>query len=103
MAVDLKINLSQLTRDYNNFIKVIKRQIREDDVLGNTAFAFKDLQSYFQEGLYNSTKAQTEQLGFLIDQIRQINQSGTSDVYGNNKAQALEDLQQYRESLQGNL
>lgn len=103
MAVDIKIDLSQLQRDYNKFIKNIKKQVQDWDILGNTKFAFKDLQSFFKGGIYNSTKAQTEQLYFLMDQIRQINQSGFSSVYGDNKKQALDDLSQYRESLEGDL
>lgn len=103
MAVDIKIDLSQLQRDYNKFIKNIKKQVQDWDILGNTKFAFKDLQSFFKGGIYNSTKAQTEQLYFLMDQIRQINQSGFSNIYGDNKKQALDDLNQYRESLEGDL
>lgn len=103
MAVDIKIDMSQLQRDYNKFIKNIKKQVQDWDILGNTKFAFKDLQSFFKDGIYNSTKAQTEQLYFLMDQIRQINQSGFSSVYGDNKKQALDDLNQYRESLEDDL
>jgi len=92
MAVDIKIDMSQLQRDYNKFLKNIKYQIKDWDILGSTKYAFKDLQSYFQDGIYNSTKAQTDHIYFLIDQLRQINQSGFSDVYGDNKKQALDDL-----------
>lgn len=103
MAVDIKINLSQLTRDYNNFVKTIKRQIRQDDILGNTAFAFDDLESYFLDGVANSTTAQANHIKQTIAQIYQINERGMSDIYGQNKAQALKDLEEYRKNLQGDV
>jgi phage tail tape-measure protein len=45
----------------------------------------------------------TDQLNNTMNQIRQINSGGTSTEYGDNKAQALEDLKKYTDELMKSL
>ena len=44
-------------------------------------------------------QALTKQVNGTLDQLHQIDETGTSSVYGDNKAQAMEDLQKYYTEL----
>ena len=104
ISVEAKINLNQLTQDYNNFIKNVVKQIRSEDILGNAEYDFLNVQSYLAtESKWNSLIGQTHQIEDIIEQINSINTTGTSSIYGDDKASALQDLAKYRQSLQGDL
>ena len=98
LKIDLRLDLSQAERDFNEFKKKIIKQVRDDDIVQNVKFSFKDIPSY-----YDSVKALTEHVNNTLLQIQAIDQTGTSSVYGNNKAKALQDLKDYTEKLMDNL
>ena len=102
MRVQLELDLSEAERDWNKFKKTVLDQIRDDDVLGNVKAQFADFTSYYKDGL-DVIDALADQVNGTLDQLKQIDQTGTANVYGDNRAKALEDLKNYIDELADNL
>ena len=107
MEVEIRLDLGEAQRDWNKF----RREVLEHtDLLKDTDFdkIYKDAQlsanditSYFNIGNSGtgSIQALLNQITATQAQIESINTTETSDVYGDNKAQALEDYQNYLNEL----
>ena len=105
MAIEIELDLSKAKKDWNDFKKKIIDQIREEDILGNTESAIENLFAYYDKnnrstGLIPSL---TNQVLDLIDQLDQVKNYGSANVYGDNEKQALEDLQKYSKELMDSL
>lgn len=103
MSVDLKIDMAEAERDFNEFKKKVIDQIKDDDILGNAMAQLKDFYSYYKENGKGVIDGLTNQVNDTIKQLNDINAGGTSSVYGDNKAAALEDLKKYADELMDNL
>ena len=102
MRVQLELDLSEAERDWNKFKKTVLDQVRDDDILGNVKAQFADFTSYYKDGL-DVIEALADQVNGTLDQLKQIDQTGTANVYGDNRAKALEDLKEYIDELADNL
>ena len=110
MEVEIRLEMGQAQRDWNNF----RRNVMEHtDIIKDTDFSriFKDAKkdvddifSYFNvNGSKGSIQKLTEQLWDTKAQIDSINATGTSSIYGDNKAQAMQDLQGDLDTLMGQM
>lgn len=101
MEVELRLDMAEAERDFNEFQRKVVKGIKDDDILGNAQSKLKDYTSYFDTNGHGTGPIQklTEQINDTMDQIEQIDKGGWADVYGDNKAQAMEDLQKYYEEL----
>ena len=106
MQLEIRLDMGKAERDWNKF----KRNVLEktdvlkdsnfDKIFGDTKQSFDDLFSYFNvHGSVGSIEALTNQLNATKQQIEQIDATGTSAIYGDNKAQAMEDLQKNLDEL----
>ena len=100
MEVEIRLDMGDAERDWNKF----RREVLEsDNILKDSGFdtLFKDAQlnyndiaSYFDvHDSEGSIQKLTEQLNATRAEIEAIDQTGESAIYGDNKAQAMEDLQ----------
>ena len=100
MEIEIRLEMGQAERDWNKF----RREVLEHtDVIKDTDFQeifsnarqnFSDVFSYFDvHGTKGSLQMLTEQLMNTRAEIEAINETGKSAIYGDNKAQAMEDLQ----------
>ena len=103
MEVDLRLDMAEAERDFNEFKKKVIDEIEDDDILGNAFAKLTDFSSYYKPNGNGVIETLTRQVNETIDQINQINGGGTSTVYGDNKAQAMEDLKEYYEELMSQL
>ena len=105
MEVEIRLDMSEAERDFNEFRRKVIDGIKDDDILGNATSNLKDLLSYFNTNNTGTGPIQslTEQVNDTIQQIEQINNNGQASAYGDNKAQALEDLKEYYEELMDQL
>lgn len=105
MKIEIELDLSEATKSWNKFKRKVIDQIHKDDILGNTKATLEDFFAYYDKN--NSSKglipSLTDQIYSTMDQINQINSGGTSTVYGDNKAQALQDLNKYTQDLMTSL
>ena len=101
MEVELRLDMAEAERDFNEFKRKVIDEIKDEDILGNTQSKLKDYASYFDTNGHGVGPVQklTDQINDTMDQIKQIDNSGWADIYGDNKAQAMEDLQKYYEEL----
>ena len=102
VKVDLEMDMSEAQREFNQFVKKVKKQLRDDDVLGNAQAYLKDYSSYYKGG-YDVIQALTDQIRNTRNQINNIDKQGSSSVYGKDRAAAIKDLQEYTKELMSNL
>ena len=105
MAVEIELDLSQAKRDWDDFKKKVIDQVRDEDILGNVESTLQNFFSYYDKE--NNSKglipSLTDEVLGLIDQLDQINFNGFANIYGDNKKQLLEDLQNYSKELMNSL
>ena len=110
MRVEIRLELGQAERDWNAFRREV---LQHTDVLKGTEFEsiykdanrdLADLTSYFNIGGKKGTlKTLTQQLTTTREEIEKIDQIGASAIYGDNKAQAMEDLKADLQELMNQL
>ena len=98
--VEIRLDMGEAARDWNEFVREV---LNRNDAMQDNDFTktFKDMNksvmdlgSYFDvNGSIGSLQALTNQLLETREQIQQIDKLGTSSIYGDNKAKAMEDLQ----------
>ena len=101
--VQIRLDMGEAERDWNDFVRNV---INSDDVLKDTNFdkVFEDakqnlgdLTSYFET---KQVEALANKMMQTRQQIESIDATGTSSIYGDNKAQAMQDLQNDLKDLQ---
>lgn len=99
MEVELRLDMAEAERDFNEFKRKVIDGIKDDDILGNALSKLTDFSSYYKPNGKGVIETLTKQVNETIDQINQINGGGMSTVYGDDKAKAMEDLKTYYEEL----
>ena len=108
MEVEIRLDMGEAERDWNKF----RREVLEHtDVIKDTDFqqifsdatqGKRDITSYFNvRGSKGSLQTLTDQLMDTRAEIEAIDKTGSSAIYGDNKAQAMEDLQNDLKELMG--
>jgi len=106
MDLEIRLDMGEAERDWNKF----RREVLEHtDIIKDTDFdkIFKDAQqnasdiySYFNvHGSQGTLEKLTDQLLDTRAEIEAIDSIGTSAIYGDNKAQAMKDLQEDLDEL----
>ena len=103
MEVEIRLEMAEAEREWNEFKKKIIDDIDDDDILGNALIKVLDFSSYYKDNGKGIVQSLTKQVEETLDQLNQIDATGTSSVYGDNKAQAMEDLQKYYTELMSQL
>ena len=102
MEIELRLNLAEAERDWNEFKKKIIDEI-DDDVLGNAMAKLVDFSSYYKEDNTGIVQALRKQVDNTLAELNAMDTNGWSNVYGNNRTAALDDLQKYYKELMNNL
>ena len=97
MAIELRLDLTEATKDWNNFKKKIIDDIKEDDILGNAQARLLDFSMYYDENGKGVIQSLSKQLNDTLAELAVIDSGQTSKVYGDDKNKALEDLKKYWE------
>lgn len=103
MEIEIRLNLTEAERDWNEFKRKVIDGIKDDDILGNTMAKLADFSSYYKEDETGIVQALQRQVDDTLAQLRQMDNKGWSDVYGDNRSKALEDLKNYYDQLVSNL
>lgn len=100
MEVELRLDLTEAQKDWNEFKRKIIDGIKDDDIFGN-AMSNTEL---FKKVLENGTiEAGTKNLNTTMAEIAKINAGGVSDIFGKDKASAMENLEEQMSNLMGHL
>jgi TP901 family phage tail tape measure protein len=101
MKIELELDLSDAKRTYNDWYNSIVKDFDDDSPLGKAQLALSNAQTY-----YNNSGTGT--ITSLVDKVNELNEINkkfqsdsnyTDDVYGDDAASAMEDLQKYQEEL----
>ena len=92
MAIELRLDLTKATKDWNEFKKKIIDDIKEDDILGNAQARLLDFSMYYDENGKGVIQSLSKQLNDTLAELAVIDSGQTSKVYGDDKNKALEDL-----------
>ena len=103
MEVEIRLDMAEAESDWNEFKMKVIDDIDEDDILGNAMAKMLDFSSYYKDNGKGVIEVLTRQVNDTLEQLRQIDETGTSSVYGDNKSQAMEDLQTYYTELMSQL
>lgn len=103
MEIEIRLNLAEAERDWNEFKKRIIDGIDDEDILGNASARLQDFYSYYKDDENGIIQANTRHVEDILQQLYQMDNTGWSDVYGDNRNQALEDLQTYYEQLMSDM
>ena len=103
MEIELRLNLAEAERDWNEFKKKIIDEIDDDDILGNAMAKLVDFSSYYKEDNTGVVQALRKQIDNTLKELNQMDTTGWSSVYGDNRTSALEDLKNYYDELSSNL
>ena len=103
MEIELRLDLAEAERDWNEFKKKIIDGIEDDDILGNAMAKLVDFSSYYKEDNTGIVQALRKQVDNTLAELNQMDTNGWSNVYGDNRTAALDDLKKYYEELMSNL
>lgn len=101
LEFDVRLNMKDATKDWNEFKKRILDGIDEDDIYGNAkARATDDFSNMIGE---NGVQASTKQAQEVLAELKEMDATGWSSVYGDDRAKALEDLKTAYETINEDL
>lgn len=105
MEIEVRLEMAEAERKFNEFKTKVIDGLNEDDILGKTKQSLDDLLSYFNTNKTGTGPIQslTDQLNGTLEELKQIEGGGWANNYGDNQAQALEDLKTYYEQLMDQL
>lgn len=95
MEIEIRLDLAEAEREWNQFKKRIIDGIKDDDILGNAAARFIDFESYYNAAGDASAQAMSRHLSDTLRELNIMDSGKVSNVYGGNRNQALEDLENY--------
>lgn len=106
LEFEVKLDIADAQKDWNEFKRKILDDIDDDDILGNArARATDDLGVYLsgtdgKDGLLGAGLKQTES---ILKELKDMDEKGWSNVYGDDRISALEDLQEAYQNVEQSL
>ena len=105
--IELRLNMAEAERDWNEFFNKVIKDIDEDDILGNAEAKLEDFMSYYKDNMEGVIQVNADHIGRILDDLRAMDEGAVAKYYSkdgvDNRAQALEDLQKYYEQLMEDL
>lgn len=105
--IEIRLDMAEAERDWNEFYTKIIKDIDEDDILGNTTERLKDFMSYYKDSAEGIIQVNTQHIQDILNELKAMDEGGIANVYQEdttkNRAQALEDLKEYYEQLMSDL
>ena len=99
MEIEIRLDLKEAELEWNEFKKKIIDGIKDEDILGTAQARLRDFDAYYKNDNTGIIQAGTKQVTNILSELTKMDNTGWSDVYGDNRQQALEDLQTYYKQL----
>lgn len=99
MEIKIRLDLKEAELEWNKFKKKIIDGIKDEDILGTAQARLRDFDAYYKNDNTGIIQAGTKQVTNILSELTKMDNIGWSDVYGDNRQQALEDLQTYYKQL----
>ena len=106
LEFEVRLEIADAQKDWNEFKRKILDDIDDDDILGNArARATDDLGVYLsgtdgKDGLLGAGVKQTQS---ILKELKDMDEKGWSNVYGDDRVSALEDLQEAYQNVEQSL
>lgn len=103
MEIEIRLDLKEAELEWNEFKKKIIDGIKDDDILGNANARLQDYNTYYKNDGTGIIQRNTEHIENIRNELLEMDRTGWSNVYGDNRAKALEDLQTYYQQMMKDL
>ena len=94
-GIDLRLDMAEAERDWNEFKTKVIDGIDEDDIIGQTQAKINDFATYYNTSVAGSIVGLTKHLNDIMAEMNKK----VSNVYGKDDVKELEDLRKYYEEL----
>lgn len=94
-GIDLRLDMAEAERDWNEFKTKVIDSIDEDDIIGQTQAKINDFATYYDTSVAGSIVGLTKHLNDIMAEMNKK----VSNVYGKDDVKELEDLRKYYEDL----
>ena len=101
--IEIRLNLKEAELEWNEFKKKIIDGIKDDNILGSANARLQDYNAYYKNDNTGIIQRNTEHINAIRNELLEMDRTGWSEVYGDNRAQALEDLQTYYQQMMEDL
>ena len=105
--IEIRLDMSDAERDWNEFYKKVIQDIDDEDILGNAEAKLKDFMSYYKEDMEGIVQVGAQHIQDILADLKTMDEGGIAKFYGedgtNDRARALEDLKNYYEQLMEDL
>lgn len=103
LNIELRLDMAEGMRDWNEFKKTIINGVKDDDILGNAKAELENFYSYYNEEGIGAVQAGMDHVNDILFELREMDKGFASDFYGEDRASALEDLEKYYKQLMSDL
>ena len=103
MEIEIRLNMAEAERDWNEFKKKVIDGVKDTDILGNAKAELQDFFSYYKKSGEGIIQVNTKHVEDTLAELRQMDSAGWSQAYGDNRTAALEDLKKYNDQLMTDL
>ena len=105
--IELRLEMAEAERDWNEFFNKVIKDIDEEDILGNAQARLQDFMSYYKDNLEGVVQVGTQHIEDILTDLKAMDVGKDAKYYSkdgvDNRAQALEDLKTYYEQLMEDL
>ena len=103
LEIEIRLDLKEAEQDWNEFRKNVLEDVKEDDVLRNAQLNLENFGLYYKDNDNGIIQAGTRQVNNILAELKAMDETGQSQVYGDNRAKALEELKTYYDQLKNDL
>lgn len=103
VMIEAHLDIKQVEEEWNEFKGRVILDLKEDDFLGKAQNALERFNNYYRANGSGIIQELTDHVKTITEQVKSIEATGTSSIYGDNEAQAMEDLKKYNSELMNSL
>lgn len=105
--IELRLDMAEAERDWNEFFNKVIKDIDEEDILGNAEAKLEDFMSYYKDNMEGVIQDNTQHIQDILSDLKAMDERKDGKYYSedgvDNRAKALEDLKNYYEQLMKDL
>lgn len=101
--ITIRLDLKDAEKDWNDFRRNVLEDLKDSDILRNAELDLENFSLYYKENENGIVQAGTRQVNNILAELKSMDETGWSQVYGDNRVQALEDLKTYYDQLRNDL
>lgn len=101
--ITIRLDLKEAEEDWNEFRRNVLEDLDDSDILRNAELDLENFSLYYKDNENGIIQAGTRQVNNILAELKSMDETGWSQVYGDNRIKALEDLKTYYDQLKSDL